>query len=167
MPETSQTQGRYTILSAPVASPGNCAICGYSSLDRQYLDMGLHFEWYGTAIFCEECIASMSRLFGYIKPDEALALEAKVEEAHRELVTLRAAVAAMGDFNAAIGSLVGGSVDVAPVASVVLTSTDSDVEDTTDSGTEAESPSDEPISLTRPNDLHSVVARPTGFDFFE
>lgn len=104
MPEVSTAQGRYFILdNGPVADPARCGICGYGGRDRKYLDPQLEFEFYGLLIFCEECISSMARLFGYIEPAQAQALEVRVEEAGRELIQLRAATAAMEAFRVAIG----------------------------------------------------------------
>jgi hypothetical protein len=104
MVEISQSQGRYFLLdSGPVASPGHCVICGYSGADRVYIDPRLDFEWYGSAIFCEECVGSMARLFNFLEPAQALALERRVEEAERELVTLRATALAIEGLRVAIG----------------------------------------------------------------
>lgn len=101
--ELSQAQGRYYLLeSGPMASPGCCAICGYSSSDRLYLDPRLDFDEYGSVIFCEECIASMSTVMGYIQPAQARALEARVEEAERQLIQLRAINTATEDLRVAL-----------------------------------------------------------------
>ncbi len=105
MGQVSEATGRFTLLDHPVASPGHCATCGYSSNDRKYVDLQLHTEFDGTIIFCTECVGAMAQLFDFIKPAQALALEARVEEAEREAIKLRAAVAAFGDFSAAVTSL--------------------------------------------------------------
>lgn len=99
----STAQGRYYLLNTPVASPGQCGICGYSGSDRSYLDPRLDFEFYGTLIFCSECMASMAEVMGFIEPAKARSLETRVEEAERELVTLRAAVVAIEEFKRAVG----------------------------------------------------------------
>ncbi len=115
MGQVSQATGRFTILDHPVASPGHCATCGYSNNDRKYVDLRLDFEFYGTVVFCVECVGAMAQLFDFLKPAQTLALEARVEEAERECIQLRAAVAAFGDFGAAIAAVnfsdsFGGSV---------------------------------------------------------
>lgn len=108
MTDLSSAQGRYYLLDSPVASPGNCGICGYSSNDRRYLDPRLDFEFYGTLIFCDQCVASMARLFGWLTPELAKELEVRVESAETHLVQMRAAVAAMEDLRVALGSFDSG-----------------------------------------------------------
>lgn len=113
MVDLSSAQGRYYILTSPVATPGNCGVCGYSGNDRRYLDPRLDFDFYGSLIFCEDCVASMSVLFGHLTPDLVRDLESRVEASETELVKLRAAVAAMEDLSVAFGSLgLGTSSDV-------------------------------------------------------
>ena len=82
----------YFLLDSPVASPAKCVLCGYGGADRKYLDPRLDFEFYGSAIFCESCVGTMANDFGFHQPAQARALEARVEEAERELLVLRAAV---------------------------------------------------------------------------
>ena len=82
----------YFLLDSPVASPAKCVLCGYGGADRKYLDPRLDFEFYGSAIFCEACVGTMANDFGFHQPAQARALEARVEEAERELLVLRAAV---------------------------------------------------------------------------
>lgn len=113
MPDTSTAQGRYYILdNGPMVDPARCGVCGYGGKERRYIDPRLDFDFYGTLIFCEECLASMARLFDFIEPAQALALEARVEEAERELISLRAAVAAVEAFRVAIGASTTNSVPV-------------------------------------------------------
>lgn len=99
----STAQGRYYITNTPQASPGTCTICGYAGPDRSYLDPRLDFEFYGSLYFCEECMASMAQQMGFIEPAKARSLEARVEEAERELVHLRAATVAMDEVRRALG----------------------------------------------------------------
>ena len=82
----------FILENGPVASPGVCLICGYSGKDRRYLDPRKDFEFYGTVIFCEECVGSMANDMGFLQPAQARSLENRVEEAERELITLRAAI---------------------------------------------------------------------------
>lgn len=82
----------YFLLDSPVASPAKCVLCGYGGADRKYLDPRLDFEFYGSAIFCECCVGTMANDFKFLQPAQARALEARAEEAERELVILRAAV---------------------------------------------------------------------------
>jgi hypothetical protein len=95
-------------------SPAKCGLCGYSNTDRQYLDFAgkLDFEWYGSLAICEQCVAAMAADFGFIQPAQALALEARVEEAERELVTLRAAVLQLESLHDLIAGLAGDSANI-------------------------------------------------------
>ena len=113
MNEASTSQGRYFLLSAgPVASPAQCGICGYGGSERNYLDPRLDFEFYGTLIFCEECVGSMARLFGYLSPAVAKLLENRLENSETELIKLRGAVIAMEHFNDVITSLSGNTSNI-------------------------------------------------------
>lgn len=105
MVDLSSAQGRYYILTSPVATPGNCGVCGYSGNDRRYLDPRLDFEFYGSLIFCEDCVASMSVLFGHLTPDLVRDLENRVERAETQLVQLRAATTVFEDFRVALSSI--------------------------------------------------------------
>lgn len=109
--QTSTAQGRYYLVERPQASPGCCTICGYSGPDRSYLDPRLDFEFYGSVYFCNECMASMAEMMGFIEPAAARTLELRVQEAERELIHLRAAALAVEDFKRAIGVAVGANVD--------------------------------------------------------
>lgn len=111
MTDLSSAQGRYYLLDSPVASPGLCGVCGYASNDRRYLDPRLDFEFYGTLIFCEECIASMAAMFGWLTPELVKELEHRVENAETQLVQTRAAVAAMEDLRVALGAFGSGDSD--------------------------------------------------------
>lgn len=89
----------------PVASPAKCLICGYGGMDRKYLDPRKDFEFYGTAIICEECVGAMSQDFGFLQPVQARVLELRVEEAETELVILRAAVVKLEDLYDVVNDL--------------------------------------------------------------
>ena len=82
----------FILEDGPVASPGACGICGYSGNDRRYLDPRKDFEFYGSFIICEPCVGAMANDFDFLQPAQAHSLESRVEEAERELITLRAAV---------------------------------------------------------------------------
>lgn len=82
----------FILENGPVASPGNCGICGYAGKDRRYLDPRKDFEFYGTFIICEQCVGAMANDMGFLQPAQARSLENRVEEAERELITLRSAV---------------------------------------------------------------------------
>lgn len=78
--------------NGPVATPGKCGICGYPGSDRKFIDPRTDFEFYGTFIICFECVGAMANDAGFLQPAQARSLENRVEEAERELITLRSAV---------------------------------------------------------------------------
>lgn len=168
--ELSQAQGRYYILeSGPMASPGCCSICGYSSSDRRYIDPRLDFDEYGSVIFCGECIAAMSLLMGYIEPAQAQALEARVEEAERQLIQLRATSLAMEDLRVALAgtsiraSLYGSGSSDSPDGSssqMELPFEDNVVGEGSDDFT-----SDESVSVQGPDDVRNTAKSANDFDF--
>lgn len=82
----------FILENGPVASPGNCGICGYAGSDRRYLDPRKDFEFYGSFIICEQCVGAMANDMGFLQPAQARSLENRVEEAERELIVLRSAV---------------------------------------------------------------------------
>jgi hypothetical protein len=82
----------------------------------------------------------MARLFDFIEPAQALALEARVEEAERELIQLRAATAAMEAFRVAIGdhpvnSNADGGVISSNFPNHLVHATDQDAEESLVDGT--------------------------------
>lgn len=101
----STAQGRFFLLDSPKATPGNCGICGFSGSERKYLDPRLDFEWYGTLIFCEDCVMSMAEVFGFILPAQARALEERVEEAERELIMYRGLANNLENLNGSLAAL--------------------------------------------------------------
>lgn len=114
MVEVSSVIGRLTVLDYPVALPAHCGLCGITGQERKYLDLRLDFEDYGALIFCEECVMSMAQVFGYIKPVQARELEARVEEAERELIQTRALLTNLGSLRVSLDALGLGAGD-API----------------------------------------------------
>lgn len=111
MVEVSPVVGRLNILDYPVALPAECGMCGFSGQERKYLDLRLDFEDYGALIFCQDCIMSMAQMFGFIKPDQARELEARVEEAERELIQTRALLTNLGGLRVSLDALGIGAGD--------------------------------------------------------
>lgn len=150
----------YFLLDAPVASPAKCVLCGYSGADRKYLDPRLDFEFYGSAIFCEACVGTMANDFGFHQPAQARALEARAEEAERELIILRAAVADLENVHDAFNRISAfnsvNSIDtLAPDSSARI-------EELHDEAINDEGPgdsaSDDIVSEPRPDDLSDAFA---------
>lgn len=97
----------FPILDSPQALPGKCGVCGYSGNERKYLSTNLDFEDYGILIICEPCVGAMANDFNFLQPAQALSLENRVEEAERELVTLRAAIIQLESLGDIVAGLVG------------------------------------------------------------
>lgn len=157
----------YFILDTPAASPAKCGLCGYAGSERKYLDPRLDFEFYGSLIFCEACVGTMANDFGFLQPAQARSLESRVEEAERELITLRSAVLkleeshdALSDLHALLGVPVPPSVaeyddsvqDLIPEHSNSPVSREAEREGSGDSEVD-ESPSEQ-----RSDDISALIA---------
>lgn len=78
---------------APIASPGNCVICGKNEHPLGFAQTdNLDFEFYGTVYFCADCVGDYARVFGFLAPSEVTAFREHIEAQDRELNTLRQAV---------------------------------------------------------------------------
>lgn len=168
MVEVSSVVGRLTVLdNGPVISPGNCGLCGYSGQERKYLDLRLDFEFYGTLIFCEECVMGMAQVFGFITPGQAQALEARVEEAERELIQSRALLANLGSLRVSLDALGIGAGDSVPFSDVPVNPVDESDEESPSGDTpesdelseREQSGTSEPSNESRPDD--SSKPKPT------
>ena len=84
--------GRVQVIPVPIASPGQCGICGKSSHVKGFVDPRLDFEFYGTLIFCYDCAGDMASVFGYQSADALELMRQHIDEQNDELNTLRQAV---------------------------------------------------------------------------
>ena len=84
--------GRVQRLAAPVASPGQCGMCGKASHEKGFADARLDFEFFGTLIFCADCAGDLSSVFGYVSPEDLAAMREMIDAQNDELNTLRQAV---------------------------------------------------------------------------
>jgi hypothetical protein len=159
--DLSTSQGRFFILDSPVVSPGVCGICGFGGAEgRKYLDPRLDFEFYGSLIFCEDCVTAMANQFGCLNPAQAQALESRVEEAERQLITYRAVISNMENVSVAVSSLVasgvlssdGNLVAVSPSDAAIIPETA-----VSDEGS-AEREDAEPVDEPRSDDLRNTDA---------
>lgn len=83
---------RVVRVDAPIASPGQCVICGKTEHPLGFADARLDFEFYGTLYLCADCVGDYARLFGYVSPEELVSLREHIEAQDLELNTLRQAV---------------------------------------------------------------------------
>lgn len=67
------------IVETPTVLPGCCRVCGGAS-KPWYLDLGTSEEFYGAVYYCNECLAEMARLAGYMTPEDRQKQEARIEE---------------------------------------------------------------------------------------
>lgn len=155
--------------NGPVASPGNCGICGYAGSDRLFIDPRKDFEFYGTFIICFECVGAMANDAGFLQPAQARSLENRVEEAERELIVLRSAILKLEDVHDLIA---GFNADSGRDGSSSRNVVNSDVADEsgavdgTDRGTqlsfdevgEGDSPTDDDNRVKGSDDFSSLIA---------
>jgi len=93
--ETNPAAARVQVIPAPIASPGNCILCGKSQHDEGFADARLDFEFYGTLYLCADCVGDFARAFGYISPKDAVILAQRVKYLEQELETHRDALLAL------------------------------------------------------------------------
>jgi len=61
---------RITITKYPPL-PSSCAICLFSADgQRGFLDFQMSLDYYGAVVICEECVAPVAQLFGYVPESE-------------------------------------------------------------------------------------------------
>lgn len=86
---TSDAAARVQLIETPIASPGQCTICGKSSHPVGFADPRLDFEFYGTVLFCGDCVGDFARLFGWVEPERFVEFLREHEEvlAHDAMVT--------------------------------------------------------------------------------
>jgi hypothetical protein len=93
---TNPAAARIRKIDSPVNTPGCCAICGKSKHDEgfAYTD-NFDFEFYGSVIFCADCVGDYARLFGYLSPKVARVQEDELSALKDEVNTLRQAIILM------------------------------------------------------------------------
>ena len=84
--------GRVQRIANPIASPGQCGMCGKASHEKGFADARLDFEFYGSLIFCADCTGDLASVFGYVSPEDLAAMREMIEAQNDELNTLRQAV---------------------------------------------------------------------------
>ena len=84
--------GRVQRIASPIASPGQCGMCGKASHEKGFADARLDFEFFGTLIFCADCAGDLSSVFGYVSPEDLVAMREMIDAQNDELNTLRQAV---------------------------------------------------------------------------
>jgi hypothetical protein len=115
-------------ISAPVASPGKCAICGKPKHPQGFAATdNFDFEFYGTVYFCYDCIGDYARIFGFMSREEIEDLLARLTNQTEELKILRASVVNLETIVDAYTSLRGPlSSNPVPVISDADSATPSD-----------------------------------------
>lgn len=90
---TNDPSARIRRIPTPIASPGNCVICGKNEHPQGFAATdNLDFEFYGTVYFCADCVGDYARCFGYVSPNDLIGLREHVDAQNDELNTLRQAV---------------------------------------------------------------------------
>jgi len=89
---------KFRILNAPIEAPGTCASCGASSADdRDYIDLGIDLEFFGTIYFCTFCYTEGANALGFVNPDQARELEDKLTAAENHIIEFRTKERALDD----------------------------------------------------------------------
>lgn len=71
---------RIRVQLVPLASPARCGICGKSEHPDGFVDPQLDFEFYGSLIFCPDCIIQMARVYQMIKLEEYKELSNRLDK---------------------------------------------------------------------------------------
>lgn len=71
---------KYRILDIPDVTPAKCANCGSCKNDgRQYIDFGLHVDWYGAVFICGLCLNDIAKAMGLFKDLEEIIAKLQAE----------------------------------------------------------------------------------------
>jgi len=92
---TNAESARVQLISAPIASPGHCAICGKNKHDKGFADPRLDFEFFGTLIICADCVGDFANLFGYLSPEQSILLARRIQYLEEQLQIHRDALLAL------------------------------------------------------------------------
>lgn len=94
---------RVKLIEAPIASPGQCALCGKNSHPVGFAAPdNMDFEFYGTFYLCGDCVWDFARLFGYTSAEESAKLKERVRQAEDDAYILASSLQYLGDLDAAI-----------------------------------------------------------------
>lgn len=80
----SQLNGRFKLLSRPVAAPGKCAVCG--AVNRAVIDFNFDLDYYGAVYFCVECLKAAAEILGLVD-GELLTRAELIQRAHVQQLT--------------------------------------------------------------------------------
>jgi hypothetical protein len=87
---TLSESDRITITRYPPL-PSSCAICNFSADgSRGFLDFQVSLDYYGAVVICEECVAPVAQLFGYVSQERYEASENSLMRVGIELERLQA-----------------------------------------------------------------------------
>lgn len=92
---TDPVSARVQLIAVPIASPGQCAICGKSKHEEGFADPHLIYEFYGSFYLCADCVSDFANLFGYISPEQAILLAKRVKYLEEQLEIHRDALLAL------------------------------------------------------------------------
>ena len=101
---------RFQTYPLPVSSPGKCAVCG--SVSRPVVDFGLDVQFYGTVLFCFECMASAARTIDMVPRSELSTAEESLAQSFEEQLKQREMVAISRERYATILMALSGLSDL-------------------------------------------------------
>lgn len=90
MADILDMSARVTRIPAPIASPGQCMICGKNEHPKGFAATdNLDIEFYGTIYFCADCVGDYARVFGFVSEEKVEELKQEVSRQAEELSLLR------------------------------------------------------------------------------
>jgi hypothetical protein len=87
-----ESVSKLTIEFAPISTPGVCGSCGISESKDGFVNTGLDFEFWGTLIFCRNCVSEMASIYGLISPEVAEDYQLEKDLLIKEVEVLREAL---------------------------------------------------------------------------
>jgi len=87
---------RFQLLERPLASPGNCAVCGTTA--HQVVDFGLNIDFYGAFYLCVRCLAEGAAQIDMVPRKEVTELEEKAGQSLHSQLMQRELTAVSNEF---------------------------------------------------------------------
>lgn len=97
------------VVETLTALPASCKICG--GADKEwYLDTGTQEEYYGAVVYCNECVAHIAEVCGFLPPQRLKLLEREIDDLRNENYELKTRLDGYRSIQDGLNTLASGSV---------------------------------------------------------
>lgn len=148
-PEASPS-ARAVLLSAPVALPGKCVLCGKAEHPVGFVSTGFRAEYYGMVIYCGDCIVDLASVFDLVPSDYVQEVLQKLDVLNKQYIALTALYSEVLEDRDASLRLVGRLSNSQPVVAVDTIETVSLNNSAFIAEPESTEPEPEPIVKSKP-----------------